>query len=206
MIVQALPKTINFSEFIDWKPEGTRHELHNGRIIEMNPPLGGHEYIVCFLNTIIAAECFRLNLTYAISKTVLIKPPGAESAYYPDILVLNLPHLENAPLWEKTSTVTQSASIPLIIEVVSTNWKVDYSTKVNDYEDIGVAEYWIVDYLAYGGKRFIGNPKQPTISIYELIEGEYQITQFKGDEGIVSPTFPELNLTANQIFRADVFN
>lgn len=105
--------------------------------------------------------------------------------------------------------MTQGASIPLIIEVVSTNWRVDYLTKVKDYvrvasrrEEMGITEYWIADYLGLGGRRFIGIPKQPTITIHELIEGEYQISQFKGEERIVSPTFPELSLTANQIFQA----
>jgi Uma2 family endonuclease len=202
MIIQALPKTTNFAEFIEWKPEGNRHELHHGVIVEMNPPLGDHEDIICFLNARITDEFLRLNLSYGIPKTVLVKPSDAESAYSPDILVLNRANLVNEPLWQKMSTVTQGSSIPLIVEVVSTNWKVDYSTKVNDYEDIGVAEYWIVDYLANGGKRFIGSPKQPTLSIYMLIEGEYQVSLFKGDERILSSTFPELNLTANQIFRA----
>jgi Uma2 family endonuclease len=100
------------------------------------------------------------------------------------------------------STVSQGTSIPLIVEIVSTNWKVDYETKVNDYEAMGVPEYWIVDYLAYGGKRFIGHPKQPTISIYHLSDGEYEVKQFRGDQHIISPTFPELNLTASQIFSA----
>ena len=47
-----------------------------------------------------------------------------------------------------------------------------------------------------------GNPKQPTISIYQLIQGEYQVKQFRGSDRIHSPAFPELNLTAEQIFRA----
>jgi Uma2 family endonuclease len=51
---------------------------------------------------------------------------------------------------------------------------------------------------------FIGNPKQPTISIYKLIDGEYQVSQFRNDDLIVSPTLPELNLTANQIFQASL--
>jgi Uma2 family endonuclease len=51
---------------------------------------------------------------------------------------------------------------------------------------------------------FIGNPKQPTISLYQLIEGEYQVSQFRDDDLIISPTFPELKLTANQIFQASL--
>ncbi len=67
---------------------------------------------------------------------------------------------------EKQATVTQSASVPLVIEVVSTNWRDDYFTKLGQYESVGIPEYWIVDYAALGGKRFLGNPQQPTISIY----------------------------------------
>jgi len=53
-----------------------------------------------------------------------------------------------------------------------------------------------------GGRRFIGNPKQPTISVYQLVDGEYEVSLFRGNDRIESPTFPELNLTAQQVFQA----
>ncbi|QJB46715.1 Uma2 family endonuclease [Dolichospermum flos-aquae] len=203
-MIQTLPKTksVTFEEFVQWKPEGKYYELHNGVIIEMNQPLGDHEDISSFLAEIATAEYLRLNLPYRIPKTVLVKQSENESAYSPDVLILNRSNLINEPLWKKQATVTQAASIPLVIEVVSSNWRVDYLTKVKDYEEIGIPEYWIVDYLALGGTPYIGNPKQPTISIYDLINGEYQVRQFRENETIVSPTFPELTLTANQIFQA----
>ena len=40
------------------------------------------------------------------------------------------------------------------------------------------------------------------MNFYQLIEGEYQVRQFRGNDGIQSPAFPELNLTAEQIFLA----
>ncbi len=46
---------------------------------------------------------------------------------------MNPAHLASEPLWEKQATVTQAASIPLVIAVVSTNWRVDYLTKVENY-------------------------------------------------------------------------
>jgi Uma2 family endonuclease len=203
-MVQALSKTktITFEEFSQWKPEERRYELHNGVIIEMSQPTGDHEDIVGFLALEISADIKRLHLPYFIPKTALVKPPDNESAYSPDILVLNRPNLVNEPLWKKQATVTQSASVPLVIEVVSTNWRDDYFTKLGQYESVGIPEYWIVDYAALGGKRFLGNPQQPTISIYSLVEGEYQVSQFKGDDPIVSLTLSELSLTANQIFQA----
>jgi Uma2 family endonuclease len=124
------------------------------------------------------------------------------------VLILNQPNLVNELLWKKESTVSIAESIPLVIEVVSTNWRDDYLTKVAGYETVGIGEYWIVDYAALGGRRFIGNPKQPTISVYSLVEGEYQVRQFRnsdaygGKQRLVSPIFPELNLTAEQIFQA----
>lgn len=203
-MVQALPKTklITFEEFAQWKPEEGRYELHDGVIIEMSQPLGGHEEVKGFLTTELAFEYRRLNLPYFIPNQALVKPPDSESGYLPDVLLLNRPNLINEPLWKKESTVIQGASVPLVIEVVSTNWRVDYLTKVKDYEEIGIPEYWIADYLALGGRRFIGSPKQPTIFIHELVDGEYQVSEFRGDDRIVSPTFPELSLTANQIFQA----
>ena len=201
-MTQAIPKLVTFEDFAAWRPEGGRYELHDGVIVEMAQPTGDHEDIVGFLALEISFDIKRLNLLYYIPKTVLVKPLESESAYSPDILIINRQNLINEPLWKKESTVSQAASIPLIIEVVSTNWRDDYYKKLADYEAIGIPEYWIIDYAACGARKFIGNPKQPTISIYQLIEGEYQVRLFRGNDRIISPTFPELNLTAEQIFQA----
>ena len=81
-----------------------------------------------------------------ILKQALIKVPGRESAYSPDVLVINQKNLSSEPLWKKSSTVTQAASVLLVIEVVSTNWQNDYSHKLVDYEISGIPEYWIINY------------------------------------------------------------
>ncbi|MEH2291456.1 Uma2 family endonuclease [Nostoc sp.] len=201
-MTQAIPKLVTFEDFAAWRPEGGRYELHDGVIVEMAQPAGDHEDIVGFLVEKIAIEYVRNALPYTIPKTALIKPTNSESGYSPDVLLLNRSNLINEPLWKKESTVSLAASIPLVVEVVSTNWDDDYYTKQGKYEGIGIPEYWVVDYLGLGAKKFTGNPKQPTISIYQLIDGEYQVTQFRGSNRIVSPTFPELNLIAEQIFQA----
>ncbi len=201
-MTQALPKLVTFEEFVKWKPDGGSYELHDGVIIEMPQPLGDHEEIIGFLASELNAEYRRLNLPYFIPKTALVKPSEKESGYSPDVLLINRSNLVNEPLWKKESTVTQGASIPLVVEVVSTNWRDDYFTKQGKYEEIAISEYWIVDYLGLGGRKFIGDAKQPTISVYLLVEGEYQVTQFRSGDRIQSPTFPELNLTVSQIFQA----
>jgi Uma2 family endonuclease len=202
-MTQALPKLLTFNEFIEWYPnDSKRYELHKGVIVEMAPPTGAHEKVVAFLSRKLTVEFDRLNLPYGIPKTVLVKTPSAESAYSPDVLLLNLDNLDNEPLFQKQSTVSLAASVPIVIEVVSTNWRDDYYNKLRDYEEMGIHEYWIADYAALGAKKFIGNPKEPTIFVYELVDGEYKMTPFQGNTAILSPTFPQLNLTAQQIFDA----
>ncbi|MEH2181647.1 Uma2 family endonuclease [Nostoc sp.] len=204
-MTQAIPKLVSFEDFAAWRPQGGRYELHDGVIVEMPQPTGDHEDVVGFIARKLTVEFDRLNLPYIIPKTVLIKPVSSVSAYSPDVLILNRLNLVNEPLWKKESTVSYPASIPLVVEVVSTNWDDDYYTKQGKYEGIAIPEYWIVDYLGLGAKKFTGNPKQPTMSIYQLIDGEYQVTQFRDTDAIISPTFPELNLIAEQIFQAGGF-
>lgn len=205
-MTQAIPKLVTFEEFVDWLPENrrVRYELHKGEIVEMAQPVGEHEEVKGFLGIEIPVEIKRLGLPYFMPNQVIVRPPEKDSGYFPDVLVLNRANLENEKLWKKESTVSLGASIPLAIEVVSTNWRDDYYLKYADYEEMGIPEYWIVDYAALGGRNFIGNPKQPTITVCNLVDEEYQISKFRDSDRIISQTFPELNLTPNQIFQAAV--
>jgi Uma2 family endonuclease len=203
-MIQALSKQklLTIREFLEQKPDENRYELHNGIIIEMAQPSGKHENVTGFLSVQIGIEFTRLNLPYNIPKTALVAFTDSESnfAYCPDVLVINRTNLKNEELWEKYSTVQQPESILLVIEVVSQNWRDDYYKKFADYEKIGIPEYWIIDYAGLGGRDFIGNPKQPAIFVCNLVDGEYVKTLFRGDNPIISLCFPELNLTAQQIF------
>ncbi|MBK1990094.1 Uma2 family endonuclease [Sphaerospermopsis aphanizomenoides BCCUSP55] len=67
---------------------------------------------------------------------------------------------------------------------------------------MGIKEYWIVDYRPYGATKFVGNPKKARITVFSLIKDEYQINHFRSDDRVMSLTFPELSLTANQILLA----
>ncbi|GCA91901.1 Uma2 family endonuclease [Microcystis aeruginosa 11-30S32] len=165
-------------------------------------PTGQQEDITSFLTQELTLEYMRMNLPYRIPPKALVKLKDKETGYNPDLLLINRQNLINEPLWEKKSTLINGESIPLVLEVVSSNWRDDYGDKLVDYEAIGIKEYWIVDYLGIGGVRFIGQPKQPTLSIYQLIDGEYQGQRFRGKYLINnSLIFPELNLTAAQVFQ-----
>ncbi|NJK67414.1 MAG: Uma2 family endonuclease [Microcoleus sp. CSU_2_2] len=203
-IPQTILKTITFDEFAAWYPEDSirRYELHHGVIVEMPLGTGRHSRVTGFTRDEISAEIRRLKLPYFIPGDCLLKPVRNEAGYQPDAIVLDEVALDREPRWEKESIITMGSSVRLAVEVVSTNWRDDYHLKFADYEEMGIPEYWIVDYLGLGGRKFIGNPKQPTLSVCQLVDGEYQVKQFRGDDTIESLAFPELRLTAEVIFRA----
>jgi Uma2 family endonuclease len=203
MVTIPLPdaRLMTFDEFINWTPNHRRFELHHGTPVEMQPT-GDHEEIISFLNAVLVLEIHRQRRPYILPKQALVKLPDEDTAYLPDVLLINRDGLAQEPLWKKASTVTLGTSVPLVIEVVSTNWRDDYGKKSVDYESLGITEYWIVDYLGLGGRRYIGFPKRPTLSVYCLMDDEYQVSQFRGNEPIQSSLFPDLALTAETIFRA----
>jgi Uma2 family endonuclease len=199
-MIQTTIKLITFEEFLEWYPDGKgRFELRNGVIVEINPN-GEQEEVTGFLIRKINVEIDRLNLPYVTPSTYFLRPPETTAGYQPDIIVLDKPALISEPLWKKSSVISQGSSVKLVVEVVSTNWQDDYLVKVAEYERLGIPEYWIVDCAALGGRRFIGNPKQPTVSIYQLVDGEYQVSQFREGDRIISSAFGELNLTVEQVF------
>lgn len=200
MIVADLAP-LSFDDFLVWKPSDVRYELHQGTPIKMQPT-GEHEAIVEFLSTTLIRLAGFAGHAYRFSRQALIKIPNTETGYLPDVLVVDPLALAHEPRWQKSATLIYGSSILLAVEVVSSNWRDDYGHKLADYEAMGIPEYWIVDYLGVGGVRYIGTPKQPTISIYRLLGDEYQLEQFRGGDRLVSGLFPDLDLTAEQVFAA----
>ncbi|MCL1472390.1 Uma2 family endonuclease [Argonema antarcticum] len=200
-MVQSPPKLITVDEFITHYGNNSRYELIDGELIDMEPT-GPHEQVAAFIGRKLNVEIDREDMAYFIPHRCLIKLLGAETAFRPDVIVLDKTRLVNEPLWQQEPVITLGASIKLVVEVVSTNWQNDYARKVEDYAMLGLPEYWIVDYLGIGGREYIGKPKQPTITICTLVEDEYQKQLFRSGDLVVSSIFPDLRLAAKQVFVA----
>ena len=207
-MVAPQTKPISFEEFLTQYPEdGKRYELIEGVIVEMLPT-GSHEDVTGFLVAELNFEIRKQNFAYSIPKNCLIKPLAPRSGYIPDVAVIDRQQIEYEPLWQKSSVIQNGKTVPLAIEVVlkdtashiSTNWRDDYGHKFVEYEAMGIEEYWLVDYRALGAVRHIGKPKQPTVTICKLVEGEYQIEKFVLGDRLKSSVFPELNLSMEAIF------
>lgn len=201
---QTEPKLYTFDEFIEWYPENSevRYELYDGVIVEMPKPRGKHSKLTGSLGGKLLTVIDKMGKTdiWFIPRESIVRPFRDKSGYEPDIIVLDEDTIGAQESWESESVIEKATSVKLIVEVVSTNWQDDYHDKRRDYEIMGIPEFWIVDYAAWGGREFIGYPKQPTVFVYELVDEEYVKTTFRGNDVIVSPTFPDFNLTAQQIF------
>ena len=189
-MVPGISQRVSFDQFIEWYPDsGHRYELHEGVIVEM-PPTGKHSEIAGFLSIELGVTIRSLKLPYFIPKECIVKSVDGESGYEPDVIVLDRQAVKDEPRWAKESIITLGASVRLAVEVVSTNWRDDYLTKLRDYEALQISEYWVVDHLGLGGRLHIGHPKQPTFSVYTLVDDEYEVQRFQAGQSILSPTFP----------------
>ncbi|MBP0017262.1 MAG: Uma2 family endonuclease [Cyanobacteria bacterium SBLK] len=195
----TLPKPLSFEEFIEGYGDNTRYELIDGELRDMEPT-GPHEAVAGSIAGRIYVEIFRSHLNWLIPKTCLIKPLAAEAtALRPDVIVLDRDALSQEPLWEKEPVICNGNAIALVAEVVSTNWQDDYARKVEEYAFLNIPEYWIVDFRGLGGLQFIGNPKQPTLTICQLVNGVYQQQRYRLGEPISSYLFPDLQLKLDDL-------
>ncbi len=195
-------KSLNFDEFLVRYGGDNRYELIDGEVFDLEPT-GPHEEVAAFITTEVCVQIDGAGLPWFVLQRGLLRPSNlGMSAFRPDIAVVNRDELTKEVLWSSQSILTLGSSIKFVAEVVSSNWQNDYARKVEDYAALGIPEYWIADYAGNGGTRYIGKPKQPTLSICTLVNGEYEIQQLRGNQIVFSPTFPGLKLTAEQVLRA----
>ncbi|MBW4621581.1 MAG: Uma2 family endonuclease [Cyanosarcina radialis HA8281-LM2] len=200
-LIQQQP--LDFDEFLACYGDDNRYELIDGEVFDLEPT-GPHEEVAAFITAKICVQIDTIGLPWFVLQRGILRPSNiiGMTAFRPDVAVVDRDELTNEPLWSDRSILTLGSSIKFVAEVVSSNWQNDYARKVEDYAVLGIPEYWIADYAGLGGSRHIGKPKQPTLSICMLVNGEYEIQQFRGDRPIISPTFPDLKLTAEEVLKA----
>jgi Uma2 family endonuclease len=199
-LVQQKPLSVD--EFLAQYGDDKRYELIDGEVFDLEPT-GFHEQVAGFITKQVCFQIITAQQLWTVLQRPLFRPPHIDmTAFRPDVAVIDELALEEEPLWPEQSILTRGNSIKFVAEVVSSNWQNDYSRKMEDYATLGIPEYWIADYKGLGGTKHIGHPKQPTLSICLLVNGEYDVQLLRGEDTIVSPTFPNLSLTAAQVLKA----
>ena len=182
-------QTYTFAEYLTYA-DGTqaRHELVNGELVRMNPPRGKHVLIARFLFLAFHQETQTMSQDWLPSWDYGLRT-GVRKSRLPDLVVMT--QAQELDLLEH-SAVLEEAPL-LAVGIVSPDEPArDYRAKRSEYATAEVPEYWIVD------------PYQATVTILTLVDGLYEDRVFSDFQPIVSPTFPNLKLTADQILAGKV--
>ncbi|NER35586.1 MAG: Uma2 family endonuclease [Oscillatoria sp. SIO1A7] len=196
-MTQTQIKSLTYEDYIEDYPEdGGLYELIDGRIVELRPSRR-HQSVAAFIHVELTLEIRRLKLPYELPYPSSVKPLEPGQGKLPDVIVVEKAKWRQD--WKGSSSVSGPGPAQLVVEVVSTNAADDYEIKRNQYEALGIPEYWIVDYLAKS--KYVAD-KTPGVSVLVWAQGRYQKTRFTGKSRIVSPTFPELDLTVEEVIWA----
>ncbi|UBF27014.1 Uma2 family endonuclease [Kovacikia minuta CCNUW1] len=182
--LMTLEEYLNYDDGTD-----TRYELVDGKLTAMPPESDLNHQIASFLfayflQTGIPYYCLRIGTQISVS--------GARAtAREPDLMLLS----EAAAIaldGAKQALITHDMPPPLlVVEVVSPNQETrDYRYKRTEYAGRHIPEYWIVDPIAQ------------KVTVLQWVDGLYEEQVYQGSEAIVSPVFPDLNLTAEKVLGA----
>jgi Uma2 family endonuclease len=189
---------ITLAEYLDYDDgTETRYELVDGILVNMGNESKINIQIAMFLLYRLAE--IGVPEHHLSVKTEIVVPSRKVKVRYPDLVVLT-DELE-VEMDDGYRNIVQVFMPPplMVAEVVSPgdvheeNYKRDYIDKVQEYADRGIPEYWIID------------PMREVVLILTLVEGNYEFVSFKGTSRIISPTFPDLVLSAEQVLRGRKF-
>jgi len=167
------------------------YELVNGELVVMPPESELNRRIAMFLLVCLSQQGiapYRLTM-----KTEIVVSGSRATTRLPDVMVLS-EELATALAGASRSTVMIDMPPPqLVVEVVSPgreSLERDYRYKRSEYAARGIGEYWIVD------------PMQGRVTVLEWVEGLYEERVFQGNERIISPMLPNLELTTEMVLNA----
>jgi Uma2 family endonuclease len=195
-MTQTKTRFQTFEEYAALDPSGLpegNYELVDGVIVEMGAESPENVVIASFLFAMLLPFCPYYLLHWG---TEIAVDSQKVTTRYPDLLVLTQAGL-SALRGQPRSLITLAMPTPrLVVEVVSpgelgsSNYNRDYIEKPQEYAKRGIPEFWLVD------------PLREVVLVLSLVGNTYKTVEFRGSDRIQSPTFRDLNLTAQQILTA----
>jgi Uma2 family endonuclease len=188
----ATTQKLTFAEYLVYD-DGTdsRYELVDGELVAMSLGTGKHGAVIRFMVRQFDDALIRSGKPWvALPAIVGVRSPRGkrwDTSRIPDVTVLSLAQWES--MADREAVVDLNEPPPfLVVEVVSPSTKTDdYRSKRSEYGLLEIPEYWIVDPIA------------EKITLCLLDHQFYDSKEFRDDDMLQSPTFPDLNLTAAQV-------
>lgn len=183
---------VTFAEYLDYNDDTDfRHELEDGNIIIMPTASPLHAEIIRLLFLWMTQEIGRLGRKDKVFATGIGIRTGIRTSREPDLCIIHSEDWEALRRQNPKSAIVERPPL-LVVEVVSPgeeNRERDYEIKSKEYQELGIPEYWVVD------------PEEGKVTVFSLQNGrDYQVSQFKGIEGIQSSYFSGQELKAESLF------
>ena len=190
----ATNQPMTLEEYLNYD-DGTdaRYELVNGVLVKMPTESPINKTIVMFL----VSYFLQLGVPYyclAVGHQIEVSSEQV-TAREPDLVVHS--EASAAAILQDGRLLRVNQPVPTLVIEVASNSATDprsrdrdYIDKHREYAQRGIPEYWIVDPIASG------------VWVFKLVGKEYQEQQFIGDEPLISPGFPDLELSAVQVLKA----
>ena len=184
---------VTFADYLTYLDgSDTKYELVDGELVAMSLATGKHGGITKFLERDLDGEIERTGLPWiALQGLVGVRCPrgiGLDTVRIPDVVVMQRDDWQ--ALQEREAVIDFDLAPLLVIEVISPSTKnVDYRAKRTEYAARDIPEYWIVD------------PLETKVSVLINSDGWYDVTEFVDSDLLISPTFPELQLTPQIILK-----
>jgi Uma2 family endonuclease len=138
----APPGKVTYEEFLAWADEDTWAEWVNGEVIILTPASKRHQDLATFLAAILRffAEAHQLGCVLTAPFQMRLGPDL--SGREPDVLFIASEHLDSL----KNAYLDGPAD--LVVEIISRDSRArDRGEKFYEYEQGGVREYWLLDYV-----------------------------------------------------------
>lgn len=136
------PAKMTYEEFLAWADEDTYAEWVNGEVIRLSPASDKHQNIADFLTALFRhlVEAHESGVVRSAPFQMKTGPnlPGRE----PDLLFISREHLD------RLKETYLDGPADLAVEIISPESRArDRGEKFYEYEQGGVREYWLFDYL-----------------------------------------------------------
>jgi Uma2 family endonuclease len=182
------PRFESFEEYLEYTDDNNRlYELFNGELIELAPESGFNIGIATKLLIHFAQFIDYLRVR---GHGLELEVNGEPRNRYPDLTIIKAEHIEQL---RSRNTIRLSMAPPdLVVEVVSPGnlqRDRDYIAKRNQYLDLNIPVYWIVD------------PHVKEITVLTLTSAGYQEQIYRGNDKLEFQG-TVLNLTADEILSA----
>jgi Uma2 family endonuclease len=175
---------VSFTDLEQWPEDGRRYELYDGEVYVVPSPMPLHQTA--------AAQIQRVLLDYALEHGGLVFHAPLDivltefDVVQPDVLFFTG---ARARLVNPRAVTRHPPDLAIEILSPSTAGN-DRGRKMQLLAEHGVREFWLVD------------PVEVTIEVYWLNDGQYALAcRAAGDESVLSPLLPDLQLIANDITR-----